>query len=91
VAAAGYVIIRPRVRRTSVIPDGLEDAIGTALFAAAGLGLLALGVQQLRFAANAGAGAYLSEAIVALPVAIVYAKRLHSTLRTRELAMTSTG
>ena len=86
-AAAAYLLVRRRATGSSaVVPDTLEDAVGAALFGAAGAGLLLLGLGQLSLGRDAGAGMYLSAGIVALPIGIVYGVRLYRTLLRRERA-----
>ncbi len=83
-ALAAYHLARRRSR--DLLPDSFTPTVAMTLFGAAGLGLAAISVDDtaagLRsgLGTAAGAGFYASGAIVALVMALRYARQLHRSI-----------
>ncbi|MGZ4129257.1 MAG: hypothetical protein ACXVPR_00330 [Actinomycetota bacterium] len=80
IAGVAYV----GVRRTGRFRDGaqaaFEPTVGATAFGLAGFGLLALAANQWVLGTDAGAGQFLSAAIVAIPLAVFYAARVYRAM-----------
>jgi hypothetical protein len=72
---------RPPPPRSAV--DELAPAVGATMFAAAGLALAAQGLSLLTQGTHAGAGQWLTGAVVSLAVAAAYATQVRRGLRLR--------
>jgi vacuolar-type H+-ATPase subunit H len=83
-ALAGYHLARRR--SPDLLPDSFTPTVAMTLFGVAGLGLAALSVDHTVLGMRsglgtaAGAGFYLSGAIVALVMALRYARQLHRSI-----------
>ena len=69
----GYVLVRHRVVRSTILPPGLVDALGAAAFAAASVALVIACVDQAIQTGASGVGFALSGAVVAVPASIFFA------------------
>jgi hypothetical protein len=81
IAYLTYVAIRRRGRLRDGSPVAFEPLVGATAFGVAGAGLLALSLNAFILGTNAGAGQYVSAAVVAVPAAAVYAARAYRTMR----------
>jgi hypothetical protein len=80
-AALAYLAVRRTGRLRDDAPTAFEPTVGATAFGLAGAGLLALGGEALLLGPEAGAGQYLSAAVVAIPLALVYATRAYRAMR----------
>jgi hypothetical protein len=81
VAGLAYLGLRRTGRLGDQAPAAFEPTVGATAFGLAGAGLLVLGADALLLGPDAGAGQYLSAAIVAIPLALVYATRAYHAMR----------
>jgi hypothetical protein len=81
VAGLAYLGVRGTGRLRDGAPRAFEPTVGATAFGIGGLGLLALAAGQLGLGADAGAGQFLSGAMVALPLAAFYAVRAFRPMR----------
>ena len=65
-----------------VLPDGFEAAVATSLYGLAAAVLTLEGLDALLVAGGDGAGQWLSAAVVALAMAVLYGVSLYRTMRT---------
>jgi hypothetical protein len=80
-AGFGYLGVRRTARLGDDAPAAFEPTVGATAFGLAGAALLALGADGLLLGRDAGAGQYLSAAIVAIPLALLYATRAYRAMR----------
>ena len=81
IAWLAYVVMRRSGRLGDGSPAAFEPLVGATAFGVAGGGLLALSVNAFILGTDAGAGQYVSAAVVALPLAAVYAGRAYRVMR----------
>jgi hypothetical protein len=71
-----------RRRGWSVLPSAVSNTVALTLFAAAGVGTLAMGTDAFLVSAGNGSGQWLSASAVALAAAAVFGRRVLRDLRT---------
>ena len=88
----GYLIWRRHVRRPTLLPPGLVDALGAAAFTAGTAGLTIAAADQAAQTGTPGVGFALSGALVALPASVYFCIcATRAVLRTRAHPYGSVG
>jgi hypothetical protein len=78
-----YYWFRRRASAGEVLPTAVTDTLAVALFGAAALGTLVLGLNAMLTSSGHGSGQWLSATPVALALAVVFGTRLLEDLRRR--------
>jgi hypothetical protein len=93
--AYSWVRRRPVGRgRWSTLPDPVSNTVAVTLFGAAGLWMVALGVDAIAVSSGRGSGQWFSAAVVAVAAAAIFGRRLLRDLRSNDperLALTVTS